>query len=322
VKSPEDALLLERLLARADVFLHNLAPGAVDRLGFDTERLRATHPRLITCQISGYGTDGPDRDRKAYDLLVQGETGLVSSTGSPEAAARAGISAADIAAGMYAYSSTLAALLRRERTGQGAVIEVSMLEALAEWMGQPLYTAMNSGAPLPRTATAHPVIAPYDAYPTADGDLVLISVQNDREWRRLVTAVLGRPELLDDDELATNVGRVRNRERVDYLVTKVTSAQPTAELQFHLDEARIANARLNDLDQLADHPQLAYRKRWREVDSAVGPLGMLLPPATLKDVEPRMDAIPRLGEHTDDTLARLGYSPADITDLRKDGVIA
>jgi itaconate CoA-transferase len=322
LKSDRGRGVVDRLLDEADAFIQNLGPGAAARMALDAATVARRPPSLVAVDVSGYGPEGPYRDKRAYDFLVQGEAGFVSVTGTPERPVKSGIPIADIAAGMYAYSSTLAALLRRERTGQGAVIEVSMLEALAEWMGQPLYTAMNSGAPLPRTATAHPVIAPYDAYPTADGDLVLISVQNDREWRRLVTAVLGRPELLDDDELATNVGRVRNRERVDYLVTKVTSAQPTAELQFHLDEARIANARLNALDQLADPPQLAYRKRWREVDSAVGPLGMLLPPATLKDAEPRMDAIPRLGEHTDDTLARLGYSPADIADLRKDGVIA
>lgn len=322
LKSAEGQRILHQLIAEADVVIQNLGPGAAQRLGIDAASLVAEQPRLVAVDVSGYGPTGPYRDKRAYDLLVQGESGLVSVTGTPQHPAKAGIPVADIAAGMYAYSSILGALFRRERTGQGAAVVVSMLEALAEWMGQPLYTSMYDGTRLPRTGTAHTVIVPYDTYPTADGDQVLISVQNDREWERMVVHVLGRRELLDDPELATNVGRVRNRERVDYLVTKVTTGLPTGELIARLDDAGIANGRLNDLAQLAEHPQLAHRGRWRDVGSPAGRLRMLLPPALPDGVEPPMAPIPGLGEHTDAVLTELGYSSEKIARLRRDGVVA
>lgn len=321
LKSAEGAEIVRRLVAEADVFVQNLGPGVAQRLGLDAQTLVDRHPKLVAVDVSGYGPDGPYRDKRAYDFLVQGESGFVAVTGTPEQPAKSGAPVADIAAGMYAYSGVLSALFRRERTGEGAVLRVSMLEALTEWMGHPLYLSMYGGSAPPRTGTAHTIIAPYDAYPTADGDLVLISVQNDREWERLVRGVLERPELLEDEELASNVARVRNRERVDYIVTKVTTGLPTAELIARLDEARIANGRLNDLDGVARHPQLAYRDRWASVPSPVGDLRMLRPPAVLEGVDARMDPIPSLGQHTDAVLAELGHSAERIARLRDAGVV-
>lgn len=322
LKSPGGAAVLRRLIERADVVVQNLGPGVAARLGFDAPTLVAARPELIAVDISGYGPDGPYRDKRAYDALVQGESGLVSLTGVDEHPAKSGIPVADIAAAMYAYSSVLAALFRRERTGQGAAITVSMLEALAEWVGHPLYLSHYGGTPPPRTGTAHSIIVPYDAYPTADGDLVMISVQNDREWARLATEVLARPELVDEPAYATNIARVSNRADVDYLVSKVTSGLPTHELIARLDDARIANARLNDLRQLADHPQLHHRERWQHVDSPAGPLQMLLPPAGVDGANARMDPIPALGEHTNAVLAELGYDQAAVAALRSAGAVA
>lgn len=322
LKCPEGHEIVGKLVAEADVVIQNLGPGAARRLGVDAKSLVAAYPSVVAVDLSGYGPDGPYREKRAYDFLVQGESGMVSVTGVPEHAAKAGIPVADIAAGMYAYSSILAALFRRERTGRGAAITVSMLEALAEWMGQPLYSSMYDGAELPRTGTAHTIIVPYDAYPTADGDQVLISVQNDREWQRLVTGVLKRPDLADHPDYATNVDRVRNRSAVNQLVTGVTSGLSTSELIARLDEAKIANGRLNTLAQLADHPQLAYRGRWRDVGSAAGAVRMLAPPAVPDEAEPSMGPIPELGEHTAVILAELGYGEAEIERLRDAKVIA
>ncbi|MBV9291057.1 MAG: CoA transferase, partial [Frankiales bacterium] len=218
LKDPTGRDILGRLIARADVFLHNLGPGAVDRLGFPAADLRARHPRLVVCAMSGYGSTGPYRDKRAYDLLVQSEAGLVAVTGTPQHPAKAGIPVADIASGMYAFSTTLAALLHRERTGAGTAFEVTMFDALVEWMGHPIYATDHSGEPPPRAGLSHPVIAPYDAYPTADGHEVVVGVQNDREWARLATQVLERPELAVDEDFRTNVARVRNRAAVDAAV--------------------------------------------------------------------------------------------------------
>ncbi|SNR52188.1 Crotonobetainyl-CoA:carnitine CoA-transferase CaiB [Haloechinothrix alba] len=322
VKTRAGGEVLGALLERADVFVHNLGPGSAANLGVDAGTAAATYPGLVAVEISGYGRSGPYKDRRAYDFLVQGEAGVVSVTGTPDSPAKSGIPIADIAAGMYAYSATLAALFRRERTGVGASVHVSMLEALAEWMGHPLYMATYGGGAPPRTGTAHPAIVPYDAYPTADGDLVLIGVQNDREWERLARQVLERPELLDDRELATNIGRARNRERVDYLVTKVTSGLPTGELLTRLDEASIAAGRLNSVAGLAEHPQLRELGKWQDAGSPVGPLRMLSPPAMPDGVPPGHGAIPRLGEHTDTVLARLGYTSHQVARWRADGVVA
>jgi crotonobetainyl-CoA:carnitine CoA-transferase CaiB-like acyl-CoA transferase len=321
IKSPEGAAVLRELIAGADVFLQNLAPGAAARLGFDAATLRADRPELIVVDMSGYGSSGPYRERRAYDLLVQSEAGLVSITGSPREPAKTGIPAADIAAGMYAYSGVLTALLRRGSTGAGAHLEVSMFDALAEWMGHPLYLTAHTGQCPPRAGLSHPVIAPYDAYPTADGPEVLIGVQNDREWARLATDVLDRPDLAVDPEFATNVARCRSRERVNAVVAAATSTMAGDELIRRLDAAGIAPARLNSVHDLLTHPQLVERDRWRDVETPVGVVPAILPPVTYGDVEARMGPVPAFGEHTDSVLRGLGRTEKQIGELRDRGVV-
>lgn len=321
LKDPRGLDVVRRLVADADVFVQNLAQGAAARLGLDAATLCAAHPRLIAVDISGYGASGPYADKRAYDMLVQCEAGLVSVTGTPEQPVKAGIPAADIAAAMYAFSGVLAALVRRGTTGLGGPVEVSMLESLAEWMGHPLHHAMHGGTSPARTGLAHAVIAPYDAYPTADGVRVLLSVQNDREWRRLAQQVLDEPELADDPAYATNAARVENRERTDALVAKALGVLGADEAVARLEEAGIACARLRDVIDVAEHPQLAARDRWREVGSPVGPLRALLPPITLPGgEEARMGAVPLLGEHTGAVLRSLGMTDADVAELVRDGV--
>ncbi|WP_406479524.1 CaiB/BaiF CoA transferase family protein [Streptomyces sp. NBC_01615] len=321
LKDPRGLDVVRRLVADADVFVQNLAQGAAARLGLDAATLCGDHPRLIAVDISGYGASGPYAAKRAYDMLVQCEAGLVSVTGTPEQPVKAGIPAADIAAAMYAFSGVLAALVRRGTTGRGGPVEVSMLDALAEWMGHPLHHAMHGGTPPARTALAHAVIVPYDAYPTADGGRVLLSVQNDREWRRLAQQVLVQPELADDPAYATNAARVGNRERVDAVVAKTLAALGADEAVARLEGAGIACARLRDVREVAEHPQLAARDRWREVGSPAGPLRALLPPITLPGgEEARMGAVPRLGEHTGVVLRALGMTDAEIAGLLRDGV--
>ncbi|WP_055710944.1 CaiB/BaiF CoA transferase family protein [Streptomyces torulosus] len=323
LKDPRGLDVVRRLVADADVFVQNLAHGAAARLGLDAATLCAAHPRLIAVDISGYGASGPYADKRAYDMLVQCEAGLVSVTGTPEQPVKAGIPAADIAAGMYAFSGVLAALVRRGTTGRGGPVEVSMLEALAEWMGHPLHHTLHGGTPPVRTGLAHAVIAPYDAYPTADGGRVLLSVQNDREWRRLAEQVLGRPELADDPAFATNPARVAHRDRTDEAVAKALGVLDADEAVARLEAAGIACARLRDVHDLAEHPQLAARDRWQEVGSPVGPLRALLPPITLPGGdEARMGAVPALGEHTESLLRAVGMTGDEIAALRRDGVIA
>ncbi|WP_030205154.1 CaiB/BaiF CoA-transferase family protein [Streptomyces sp. NRRL S-87] len=323
LKDPRGLEVLERLVADADVFVQNLAQGAAARLGLDAAALCARHPRLVAVDISGYGPEGPYAHKRAYDMLVQCEAGLVSVTGTPEQPVKAGVPAADIAAAMYAFSGVLAALLRRATTGLGGPVEVSMLDALAEWMGHPLHHTMHGGREPERTGLAHAVIAPYDAYATADGGRVLLSVQNDREWRRLAEHVLERPELAEDAAYATNAARTAHRERTDAAVAKALGALDADEAVRRLEAAGIACARLNTVTELAAHPQLAARDRWREVGSPVGPLRALLPPIGLPGgAEPRMGAVPALGEHTDALLRALGMTDAQITALRGDGVVA
>jgi crotonobetainyl-CoA:carnitine CoA-transferase CaiB-like acyl-CoA transferase len=322
LKDPRGLEVVRRLVADADVFVQNLAQGAAARMGLDAATLCAEHPRLIAVDISGYGASGPYAGKRAYDMLVQCEAGLVSVTGTPGQPVKAGIPAADIAAAMYAFSGVLAALVRRGTTGRGGPVEVSMLDALAEWMGHPLHHAMHGGTPPERTGLAHAVIVPYDVYSTVDGGRVLLSVQNDREWRRLAQQVLGRPELADDPEFATNPARVANRERVDALVAKALGTLGADEAVARLEAAGIACARLRDVREVAEHPQLAARNRWREVGSPVGPLRALLPPITLPGgEEARMGAVPRLGEHTGVVLRALGMTDADVAELRRDGVV-
>ncbi|MEU2302409.1 CaiB/BaiF CoA-transferase family protein [Streptomyces antibioticus] len=323
LKDPRGLDVVRRLIADADVFVQNLAQGAAVRLGLDAATLCAAHPRLIAVNVSGYGSGGPYADKRAYDMLVQCEAGLVSVTGTPGQPVKAGMPAADIAAGMYAFSGVLAALVRRGTTGRGGPVEVSMLEALAEWMGHPLHHTIHGGTPPERTGLAHAVIAPYDAYPTADGGRVLLSVQNDREWRRLAEQVMRRPELGTDPAFATNAARVTHRERTDALVTEALGALGTDEALALLEAAGIACARLRDLRELNEHPQLAARERWREVGSPVGPLRALLPPITLPGgSEARMGDVPALGEHTEALLRAAGMTDEEIAALRRDGVAA
>lgn len=314
-------VVLRRLLAGADVFIQNLAPGAAGRLGFGADTLRAEYPRLIVCDVSGYGATGPYRDKKAYDLLVQCETGLVSVTGSPDEPAKTGISVADIAAGMYAYSGILTALFQRERSGTGTALEVSLFEALGEWMSYPAYYAVYGGTPPPRAGASHATIAPYGPFAAGDGHQVNLGVQNEREWIAFCEVVLQRPALAHDARFATNSARVAHQTQLHSAINAVFAALTTDELIERLDRAGIANARMNTMSEFWNHPQLAARDRWREVESPVGSLRALLPPVTMAGVEPRMDPIPAVGQHTEAILLGLGYTAEDITTLQRTGAI-
>jgi crotonobetainyl-CoA:carnitine CoA-transferase CaiB-like acyl-CoA transferase len=263
LKRPEAADVLTRLVARSDVLLHNLAPGAMGRLGFASAALHERYPRLVICEISGYGTDGPYRDKKAYDLLVQSEAGLVSITGTPEVPSKVGVSIADIAAGMYAFSGILAALLRRTHTGRGAVLDVSMFDALAEWMGYPAYYTGYGGAPLPRTGAAHAAIAPYGPYTAGDGKVVYLGLQNEREWARFCADVLEQPSLATDPRFSANADRIAHRDELDTLINAAFATHTAEDVLARLDAAQIANARMNTVQEFLDHPQLAARDRWR-----------------------------------------------------------
>jgi len=321
LKAAEGREVLAKLLDRADVFLHNLGPGAVERLGFGPDVLRARHPDLVVCTMSGYGSTGPYRDKRAYDLLVQSEAGLVSVTGTPDHPAKAGIPVADIAAGMYALTNILGALMRRERFGGGAAFEVTMFDALVEWMGHPIHVADSTGEQPPRVGLSHPVIAPYDAYPTADGHEIVLGIQNDREWVRLARDVLADPSLADDPDYATNVARVRNRDKVDAMVGAAMAALTVDEAVAALDAAQIANARLNDLADVLVHPQLEARDRWRTVMTPVGPIRALRSAVEPTGEVPLAD-VPSLGQHTDAVLAELGYLPDAVARLRDAHVVA
>lgn len=321
LKDPRGLEILHRLLAGADVFVQNLAPGAAGRLGLGADELARRHPRLIPCTISGYGTSGPWADRKAYDLLVQCQTGLVSLTGTPDGTARTGISVADIAAGMYAYSGVLTALYTRATTGTVHPVEVSLFEALAEWMGQPAYYTRHGGAQPPRLGTQHATIAPYGTYPAADGREVLFSVQNEREWAALCTEFLGRPELAEDPRFATGSARVAHREELNAVIAERCARSGAEELLEELEAAGIACAGVNDVAAFLDHPVLAARDRWREVAVPGATVQALLPPADLAGLPPRMDPVPAVGEHTEAILTELGHSPAEIGALRADDVV-
>src|SRR3954452_13014452 len=312
--------ILARLLAKADVFLHNLGPGAVDRLGFSSAALREQHPRLVVCAMSGYGSTGPYRDKRAYDLLVQSEAALVAVTGTPDHPAKAGIPVADIASGMYAFGNILAALIHRERTGEGTAFEITMFDALVEWMGHPIYATDHTGEAPPRVGLSHPVIAPYDAYPTADGHEVVIGIQNDREWVRLATDILGRPELATDPDFATNVARVRNRDRVDEAVAEALGKLAAADAVTALDAARIASARLNEVQDLIAHPQLVARDRWRSAPTPVGDVRVLRSPMEPVGEGPT-GGVPALGADTAAVLSELGYSSAQIQSMHADAAV-
>ena len=313
--------IVQQLLERADVFVQNLAPGAAERLGFGAEVLSQHYPNLIVCNISGYGSSGPYRDKKAYDLLVQCETGLVSVTGTTDTPSKVGISIADISAGMYAFTGILTALYQRTQTKQGTVLEISLFEALGEWMGYAAYFAAYGGTPPPRTGASHATIAPYGPFRAGDGKLVNLGLQNEREWVRFCTIVLERPELANDPRFDSNARRVANREAMHTLINAVFSQLTSEEVVVRLDRAQIANARMNSMQEFWNHPQLAARKRWRMVSSPVGPLKALLPPVSMRDVEPRMDPIPALGEQTGVILRSLGYQDEQIKQLQAEQVI-
>ena len=313
--------VVEQLVDRADVFLQNLGPGAAQRLGLGAAALRATRPRLITVDMSGFGPDGPYAAKKSYDMLIQAESGLIAMTGYPDRPAKTGVPAADIAASMYAFSGILAALLRRATTGAGGHVEVNMLDAVVEWMGYPLHTVQATGVAPPRAGLGHAAIVPYDAYPTADGLQVLIGVQNDRGWAALATQVLRRPELAVDPRYATNSDRAARRGEVDALVADVTAALAAAELIQLLDAAGVPAAMLNEVDAVVDHPQLRARDRWREVQVPGGTIRAALPPITIDGPEPLMGPVPALGEHTQAVLSKLGYPTGEIEALRLAGVL-
>jgi itaconate CoA-transferase len=315
LKHPKAREILERLLSEADVFVQNLAPGATERLGFGGEALKERYPRLIVCDISGYGSSGPYWNKKAYDLLVQCEAGLVSVTGTEETPSKVGISAADIAAGMYAYSGILTALYHRERTDEGATLEVSMLEALGEWMGFPAYFTAYGGKQPPRTGARHAAIAPYGPFEAGDG-VIFLGIQNEREWEKFCQMVLDHPGMANDPRFDTNSKRVENGEDLDEAIEGAFKNLSTDEAISRLEQAGIANARMRTVQEFVDHPQLEARDRWREVDSPVGPLRALLPPVTTYSYEAAMRPIPDVGEHTTTILEELGLQPLEIASLR------
>lgn len=321
LKQPAAAAIMAGLLADADVFIQNLAPGAADRLGLRADVLTGRYPRLIVCGISGYGTSGPYADKKAYDLLVQCEVGVVAITGTPETPSKAGISVADLAGGMYAYTGILTALYQRERTGQGTALEVSLFDALGEWMGYPAYYTAYGGRQPARTGASNAVIAPYGPFMCGDGKTVFLGLQNSREWVRFCDVVLGQPALAADPRFDTNPNRLANRAALHAIIDTLFMQLTADHVIARLDQAGIANARLNSVQEFWDHPQLAARGRWREVDSEVGRIKALVPPVTMRDVEPRMEPIPALGAHTASILRDLGYDDAAIEQLRADGVI-
>jgi itaconate CoA-transferase len=317
LKHPEAKAILAALVAKADVVVQNLAPGAAARLGLSEEALRPAHPGIILCDISGYGSSGPYRDRKAYDLLIQSEAGFLSVTGTKEEGVKAGISIADIAAGMYAFTGILSALYARQATGKGAHLDISMLESMAEWMGFPMYYAMDNAPPPPRAGAAHATIFPYGPFQAGDGRAVMFGLQNEREWAVFCAKVLDFPALATDPRFDANAKRVANRAELTEIILAAFAELDAAAVVTRLDEAGIANARVRDMAELWAHPQLAARNRWREIASPAGPMPALLAPAG----GDRMDPIPALGEHTDAILAELGYDTSAIASLRGQSVI-
>jgi crotonobetainyl-CoA:carnitine CoA-transferase CaiB-like acyl-CoA transferase len=306
IKQPSHLAALRALIARADVLVQNLAPGATARLGLDAASLQATQPSLIVCDISGYGQDGPYRDRKAYDLLIQGEAGLISVTGTEQEPSKAGNSIADIAAGMYAYSAILAALIQRGKTGKGSHIDVSMLECLVEWMGYPLYYTLDGASPPPRTGASHATIQPYGPFPVGDGGAVILGVQNEREWLRFCDVVLAQPALAQDARFAGVALRHDNRRQLRDVIDSVFASLSTRQVIERLDQAQIANARMNSMKDVWAHPQLQARARWTEIDSIDGKLPALWPPARQSSFPYHMGAVPRVGQHTQAILHELG----------------
>ncbi|MDR7314650.1 CaiB/BaiF CoA-transferase family protein [Brevibacillus nitrificans] len=321
VKEPEAKEILDQLLAKADVFIQNFGPGAIDRLGFGIDVLKEKYPQLIICSISGYGENGPYREKKAYDLLVQCEAGLVSVTGSEEVPSKVGISVADIAAGMYAYSGILSALIARSRTGKGSVLEISMLEALGEWMGFPLYYTNYSGNEPKRNGASHATIYPYGPFRTGNDKTVFLAIQNEREWEMFCNQVLQQPERFDDARFATNSDRLQNKSVLQGIIDEVFLQLTAEEVIARLEQAKIANARLNTVQDFWDHPQLKARNRWRQIETPVGPVQSLLPPVTMEDMEPCMGPIPALGEHNEKILLECGFDAQTIRKWQEAGVV-
>ena len=316
LKQPEALDVLMQLLADADVLVQNLAPGASARMGLSFEALRARYPKLIVCDISGYGADGPYRDKKAYDLLIQSEAGFLSITGTPETPSKSGNSIADIAAGMYAYTNILSALILRGRTGEGSHIDVSMLEALGEWMGFPMYYAFEGQTPPARSGASHAAIYPYGPFQAGDGNAIVLGLQNEREWKLFCETVMQDTALATDPRFDSNARRHENRTQLKAIIDACFAKLTTAEVCERLDQAPIANARMNDMDGLWAHPQLAARERWQTVGSPAGDIPALLPPGKNSAFTYRMDPIPRLGAHTEAILTSLGHSAEDIANLR------
>jgi crotonobetainyl-CoA:carnitine CoA-transferase CaiB-like acyl-CoA transferase len=316
LKNPDALQVAHELIASADVLVQNLAPGAAARMGLDFATLSAQHPRLIVCDISGYGEDGPYRDKKAYDLLIQSEAGFLSVTGTPDEPCKSGNSVADIAAGMYAYTGILAALLQRQKTGKGSHVDVSMLESLAEWMGFPMYYAYQGAPQPPRSAASHATIYPYGPFPAGDGGTVMLGLQNEREWQGFCEKVLLDKDLASDARFDANAKRNENRGALKALIHEAFGALTTDQVLERLDSAQIANARMNDMQGLWNHPQLAARSRWRDVGSPAGPIPALLPPGRQSAFDYRMDPIPAIGEHTEAILLSLGRDEAGIRALR------
>jgi crotonobetainyl-CoA:carnitine CoA-transferase CaiB-like acyl-CoA transferase len=321
LKQPEAMAVLWELLATADVLVQNLAPGATARMGLSWEALSAHNPRLVVCDISGYGSDGPYRDKKAYDLLIQSEAGYLSVTGTPEEPCKSGNSIADIAAGMYAYTSVLAALMQREKTGQGSRIDVSMLEALGEWMGFPMYYAYGGATPPPRNAASHATIYPYGPFLAGDGGTVMLGLQNEREWRLFCEHVMLQPQLATDQRFDSNARRNEHRAELRARILDVFGTLTAAQVIERLEEARIANARMNTMAEVWAHPQLQARGRLQQVDTPEGPLTALLPPGAHSSFDYRMDPIPAVGEHTEAILQALGRNAEDQAALRASGAI-
>ena len=321
LKQPEAQSVLARLLERADVFVWNLAPGVADRLGAASADLRSRHPRLITCAVSGYGSSGPYAQKKAYDMLIQAETGLLSITGTPEVPSRVGISVADIAAGMYAYSAILTALLARTTTGLGTAIDVSLFDALAEWMGAPALYTEHAGFEPRRSGAAHATIAPYELFVSQDGIEIYLAIQNAREWTRFCDFVLGQPELTDDPRFHTNAMRVLHRADLHEIIAAVFGSLSSTEVLDRLELADIACARRNSIAEFLEHPQLMGRGRWTTVDSPVGALRALLPPVLMAGAEPVMGGVPSLGQHSEAILEELGFDAETIAAWRKEQMI-
>jgi itaconate CoA-transferase len=320
IKHPEGAIILQKLLAQADVLVQNLAPGAAARVGLDYETLSKTNTGIIICNISGYGTGGPDEKRKAYDLLIQSEAGFLTTTGTPDNPSKAGISIADIAAGMYAYTNILTALIQRGKTGKGCDIDLSMLDAMAEWMGYPLYYAYDGANPAPRAGASHATIFPYGPFAVGDGRTVILGLQNEREWKAFCDTVLDQPALSADSQFSSNSLRTHNKAALTQIILASFAELTVEQVIERLDRAGIANAKMNEMNDVWNHAQLKARNRWREVDTPVGPVQALLPPGEV-GVEPRMDPVPDLGEHSRALLAEVGYSEDAIAELQKDGVI-